>query len=343
MSVLLPLPKPEEEQGAEREREREGVVEWKPPHIDWNPWTNRSAYLEGAPYAQLEPVSPCLYWVLCLLYEWGAPVIMSNSIYPYLLYEWGAPVIMSNSAHCVQAERAARLSQELAHEMSRRKGNEIALQKVSIDVCVSITVVDSSFSLPPPPPLSLSQSLQDRQALPISSQADTIISRLQSHQVVIIRGSTGCGKTTQVPQYLLDHMIASGNGAHCNIVVTQVNLLLLFTTFPTVYFWSLSYQPRRISAVSVAERVAQERCEDLGLSTGYSVRFESALPRHYGSILFCTVGESISLSLSSPSLSLSSPSLSPLPLSLLSVSLSSPPLIISLSFSLLPRSRCSVA
>ena len=120
MSVLLPLPKPEEEQGGERERE--GVVEWKPPHIDWNPWTNRSAYLEGAPYAQLEPVSLCLYWVLCLLYEWSAPVIMSN-----------------NSTHCVQAERAARLSQELAHEMSRRKGNEIALQKVSMEMCVSLT------------------------------------------------------------------------------------------------------------------------------------------------------------------------------------------------------------
>ena len=55
---------------------------------------------------------------------------------------------------------------------------------------------------------------------------------------------------------------------------------------------SLSLQPRRISAVSVAERVAQERCEDLGYSTGYSVRFESVLPRHYASLLFCTVGES---------------------------------------------------
>jgi ATP-dependent RNA helicase A len=99
--------------------------------------------------------------------------------------------------------------------------------------------------------------------------AEAIVSAVQTHQVVVIRGSTGCGKTTQVPQYLLDNMIASGNGAHCNIVITQ---------------------PRRISAVSVAERVAQERCEDLGYSTGYSVRFESVLPRHYASLLFCTVG-----------------------------------------------------
>ncbi|XP_011877491.1 PREDICTED: dosage compensation regulator [Vollenhovia emeryi] len=49
-------------------------------------------------------------------------------------------------------------------------------------------------------------------------------------------------------------------------------------------------QPRRISAVSVADRVATERCETLGQSVGYSVRFESCLPRPYASIMFCTVG-----------------------------------------------------
>lgn len=70
-------------------------------------------------------------------------------------------------------------------------------------------------------------------------------------------------------QFILDDYIASGSGALCNIAVTQ---------------------PRRISAISVAERIANERAEDLGESCGYSVRFESVLPRAYGSILFCTVG-----------------------------------------------------
>ncbi len=44
--------------------------------------------------------------------------------------------------------------------------------------------------------------------------------------------------------------------------------------------------------MSIAERVAIERGEMLGQSTGYSVRFESALPRPYGGILYCTVGTS---------------------------------------------------
>ena len=50
-------------------------------------------------------------------------------------------------------------------------------------------------------------------------------------------------------------------------------------------------QPRRISAVSIAERVANERAEALGISCGYSVRFETVMPRPYGAIMYCTVGK----------------------------------------------------
>ena len=75
----------------------------------------------------------------------------------------------------------------------------------------------------------------------------------------------------QIPQYILDAYIEAGRGAQCNIVCTQ---------------------PRRISAITIAERVADERCEPLGTATGYSVRFESVFPRPYGGILYCTVGTS---------------------------------------------------
>jgi hypothetical protein len=51
------------------------------------------------------------------------------------------------------------------------------------------------------------------------------------------------GKTTQVPQFILDDLINNGVGAKANMLVTQ---------------------PRRISAIGVAERVAQERCESCG-------------------------------------------------------------------------------
>ncbi|KAG7203525.1 hypothetical protein KM043_013578 [Ampulex compressa] len=116
---------------------------------------------------------------------------------------------------------------------------------------------------------ALQSSIKARSELPVLSMKNEIMNAINENPIIIIKGNTGCGKTTQVCQFILDDYIASGQGAFCSIAVTQ---------------------PRRISAVSVADRVAIERCENLGQSVGYSVRFESCLPRPYGSIMFCTVG-----------------------------------------------------
>ncbi|XP_065505087.1 ATP-dependent RNA helicase A isoform X1 [Caloenas nicobarica] len=110
---------------------------------------------------------------------------------------------------------------------------------------------------------------QEREALPVKDFESEILDAIHHNSVIVIRGATGCGKTTQVPQYILDEFIRTNRAAECNIVVTQ---------------------PRRISAVSVAERVAYERGEQPGQSCGYSVRFESVLPRPHASVMFCTVG-----------------------------------------------------
>ena len=71
---------------------------------------------------------------------------------------------------------------------------------------------------------------------------DDIMAAIHENPVTLIRGNTGCGKTTQVCQFILDDYIGSGQGAYCNVICTQ---------------------PRRISAVSVADRVANERCEEV--------------------------------------------------------------------------------
>uniref|UniRef100_A0A182QSZ8 RNA helicase n=1 Tax=Anopheles farauti TaxID=69004 RepID=A0A182QSZ8_9DIPT len=115
----------------------------------------------------------------------------------------------------------------------------------------------------------LQKSMKTREKLPISAMRRPIMAAINEHPVVLIRGNTGCGKTTQIAQYILEDYINSGQGAYCNVCVTQ---------------------PRRISAISVSERVANERCENLGVAVGYSVRFDSVLPRPYGSIMFCTIG-----------------------------------------------------
>ena len=73
------------------------------------------------------------------------------------------------------------------------------------------------------------------------------------------------------------------------LIITAEYFLLRCVPFLLNYIL-FSHKPRRISAVSVAERVAYERGEEVGKSCGYSVRFESFLPRPHASVLFCTVG-----------------------------------------------------
>ncbi|XP_062009081.1 DExH-box ATP-dependent RNA helicase DExH6-like [Rosa rugosa] len=107
---------------------------------------------------------------------------------------------------------------------------------------------------------------KERSKLPMASYRDVVTSAIESHQVVLVSGETGCGKTTQVPQYLLDHMW--GKGEACKIVCTQ---------------------PRRISAISVAERISYERGQNVGEDIGYKIRLESKGGRH-SSIVFCTNG-----------------------------------------------------
>ena len=65
--------------------------------------------------------------------------------------------------------------------------------------------------------------MDDRYTLPINQTQEHILETINRHQVTIIRGETGSGKTTQVPQYILDQYIKQGRGAECNIVATQVD------------------------------------------------------------------------------------------------------------------------
>ena len=76
------------------------------------------------------------------------------------------------------------------------------------------------------------------------------------------------GKSTQTPQFLLDLMLESGQGSATNILVTQ---------------------PRRISAIGLAERVADERAERCGQSVGYRIRGENKVSQHTR-LTFVTTG-----------------------------------------------------
>lgn len=110
---------------------------------------------------------------------------------------------------------------------------------------------------------------EQRRSLPVMQKASDVLVKIELNQVTIVMAATGSGKTTQIPQILFDDYILRNEGAQCNIICTQ---------------------PRRIAAISVAQRVAKERGERIGETVGYQVRFDAKTPQPNGSITFCTTG-----------------------------------------------------
>lgn len=85
--------------------------------------------------------------------------------------------------------------------------------------------------------------------LPITAEKEVIVDAIRHHQVVIVTGETGSGKTTQLPKMCLE----AGRGRRGLIGCTQ---------------------PRRVAAITVAQRLAEELGEDLGRSIAYKIRFD---------------------------------------------------------------------
>ncbi|CAI0461166.1 unnamed protein product [Linum tenue] len=166
---------------------------------------------------------------------------------------------------------STRLIQENRGKQERKRGKDsmFSLPLLSKDeIRKKLNLLSSMVKKDP----RFRQTFESRSKLPIASFSEVIRSTVDSNQVVLISGETGCGKTTQVPQFLLDHLWSRGEV--CKIVCTQ---------------------PRRISAMSVADRISHERGQITGDDVGYKasfiyhIRLESKGGRH-SSIVFCTNG-----------------------------------------------------
>nr|XP_057936337.1 probable ATP-dependent RNA helicase DHX34 [Doryrhamphus excisus] len=93
----------------------------------------------------------------------------------------------------------------------------------------------------------LAKLRREQKNLPIYQYRDRIVEMVRRHPVVVVAGDTGCGKSTQVPQYLL-------SAGFTNIACTQ---------------------PRRIACISLAKRVSYESLNQYGSKVGYQIRFET--------------------------------------------------------------------
>ncbi|KAL9623427.1 MAG: hypothetical protein Q9160_002320 [Pyrenula sp. 1 TL-2023] len=111
--------------------------------------------------------------------------------------------------------------------------------------------------------------LNARQGLPAWSVREDVVDKITRYQITIISGATGSGKSTQCVQYVLDDMIATDRGSTLNIICTQ---------------------PRRISALGLADRVSAERCTAVGQEVGYIIRGDSKVSPETTRITFMTTG-----------------------------------------------------
>jgi len=128
------------------------------------------------------------------------------------------------------------------------------------------------------PNASLSIERQ-RQSLPVFRYRNHILYLVEKHKTVVIVGETGCGKSTQIPQYLLEAGWAADNRT---IAVTE---------------------PRRVAAITVAKRVAEECGAVLGDKVGYAVRFDDRSDLSVTKLKFLTDGLLIREMMSDPLLS----------------------------------------
>ncbi|KAK8227390.1 ATP-dependent RNA helicase A [Phyllosticta capitalensis] len=114
--------------------------------------------------------------------------------------------------------------------------------------------------------------LQAREQLPMARFKEDVLSAIDKNQVLILCGETGCGKSTQLPAFILENQLA--NGRPCKIYCTE---------------------PRRISAISLAQRVSEELGEDknaVGTArslVGYAIRLESHIAASTR-LVYATVG-----------------------------------------------------
>lgn len=104
-----------------------------------------------------------------------------------------------------------------------------------------------------PPMTKASKRIKSaRKNLSIFEHRSTILNAINNSSVVVISGETGSGKTTQVPQYIMEQFTEQRKV--CRIICTQ---------------------PRRIAATSIANRVSYERGDRIGNSVGYQIRMDS--------------------------------------------------------------------
>lgn len=159
----------------------------------------------------------------------------------------------------INGSRASETSVKSSHNNIRKRavdffdGPDESEFKKSKDQRTNGTNGVVNHAFPAQNPEKRRKILEERSRLPIFRHMESLQEKVRDNNVIILLGETGSGKSTQLPQFLLQTMTEG-----C-IAVTQ---------------------PRRVAAINLARRVSEEMSVKLGHEVGYSIRFDDTSSRH---------------------------------------------------------------
>lgn len=173
----------------------------------------------------------------------------------------GAVLSFDAPAELAAAARGAAGGKQNGATQVEQESDEVLLRRRVEQMRAESQRMAADFARPKP-------LAEVRASLPAHAQRETIQKAIRNEQVIVVEGDTGCGKSTQVPQFIVEDWVSRGEGGAVNILMTQ---------------------PRRISAIGVAERISAEMDCPCGDLAGFSIRLESKKSART-KVLVCTTG-----------------------------------------------------
>ena len=151
-------------------------------------------------------------------------------------------MVFENQIDFIKTDLLAELNQrEEKEELTNEPENQVLTENVPNE---NQNAAEKLKSVLPDSPFKV-----QRESLPIYPHRERLMEVIRDHQIIVLIGETGSGKTTQIPQYLHEVGYTKQGKVGCT-------------------------QPRRVAAMSVAARVSQEMGCKIGHEVGYSIRFE---------------------------------------------------------------------
>lgn len=186
--------------------------------------------------------------------------------------ELGSKVMMISSAEEVPEEDETKIREEdeamyMNLQTTRRRDDEDDEGLQRMDESEDVTVKGPAFVVHVSRPAEVEETRKD---LPIIMMEQEIMEAINYHPTVIISGKTGCGKTTQVPQFLYEAGFGSKQFSSRSGVIGIT-------------------QPRRVAVLATAKRVALELGVRLGQEVGFQVRYDKKIGEN-SAIKFMTDG-----------------------------------------------------